>query len=144
MSMPEPQRTSTAYRRDLWLARQVIGQLRDQALESGDTFHVGDCAFDAAALDACGTGWTGWTPTSGRWRSWTACARAPKAGNGRHEPGGSCGGRDDRQQGKQNTPIPRPAAAPDLAGQGPFPACMKTVSTMEDLEPGYPGEGVVT
>ena len=52
MLMPDPSRTSAAYRRDLWLARQVIGQLRDQALESGDTFHVGDRALDAAALDA--------------------------------------------------------------------------------------------
>ena len=52
MLMPDPQRTSAADRRDLWLARQVIGQLRDQALESGDTFHVGDRALDAATLDA--------------------------------------------------------------------------------------------
>lgn len=33
MSMPDPRRTSAAYRRDLWLACQVIGQLRDQTLE---------------------------------------------------------------------------------------------------------------
>ncbi len=52
MLTPDPQRTSAAYRRDLWLARQVIGQLRDQALECGDTFHIGDRALDAAALDA--------------------------------------------------------------------------------------------
>ena len=47
MSMPEPQRTSAAYRRDLWLDRQVIGQLRDQALECGDTFHIGNRALEA-------------------------------------------------------------------------------------------------
>ena len=50
--MTESQRTPAVYRRNLLLARQVIGQLRDQALESGDTFQVGDRALDAAALDA--------------------------------------------------------------------------------------------
>ena len=46
--MSEPQRTPVAYRRDLFLARQVIGQLRGQALGTGDVFHVGDRDFDAA------------------------------------------------------------------------------------------------
>ena len=52
MVMPDSRRTSAAYRRDLWLARQVIGQLRDQALESGDTFHVG--VVDAVAPSQSG------------------------------------------------------------------------------------------
>ena len=34
--MTEPQRTSEAYRRDLLLARQVIAQLRDQAMEADE------------------------------------------------------------------------------------------------------------
>ena len=49
--MADYRRTPAAYRRDLFLARQVIGQLRDQALESGDVFHVGIRTFDAADLD---------------------------------------------------------------------------------------------
>ena len=49
---PKPQRTPTAYQRDLRLARWVIAQLRDQALDSDEPFHVGDLAMDAAALDA--------------------------------------------------------------------------------------------
>ena len=69
----------------------------------------------------CGTAWTGWTPTSGRRRNWTISAGTPNIGNGRHELDGSSGGWDDRQQGEQNAPIPRPAAAPDLAGQWPLP-----------------------
>ena len=40
--MADSRRTPAAYRRDLFLARQVIGQLRDQALERGDAFHVGN------------------------------------------------------------------------------------------------------
>ena len=39
--MTEYQRTPAVYCRDLWLPRQVIGQLQDQALEIGDTFDVG-------------------------------------------------------------------------------------------------------
>jgi hypothetical protein len=74
MSMPEPQRTPAVYRRDLWLARQAIGELRDQALESGAAFQVGPRALDAAALDGLWDGLDGWTPTSGRWRSWAVCA----------------------------------------------------------------------
>ena len=34
------------------LARQVIGRLRDEGLETGEPFQVGDRALDAAALDA--------------------------------------------------------------------------------------------
>ena len=48
---PEPERTPAAYRRDLLLARQVIGRLRDDALDSGEHFHVGNLVLDAAALD---------------------------------------------------------------------------------------------
>ena len=51
MTTDASQRNPTAYRRDLLLARQVIGRLRDEALASGETFHVGNLALDAAALD---------------------------------------------------------------------------------------------
>ena len=47
----EPERTPAAYRRNLHLARQVIGQLRDDVLASGEPFHVGNLILDAAALD---------------------------------------------------------------------------------------------
>ena len=53
---PEPERTPAAHRRDLLLARQVIAQLRDQAREADEPFHVGDLALDAAALDALWNG----------------------------------------------------------------------------------------
>ena len=49
---PEPERTPAAYWRDLLLARQVIAQLRDHALDSDEPFHVGDLTLEAAALDA--------------------------------------------------------------------------------------------
>ena len=48
--LPKPERTPAAYRRDLHQARQVIGQLRDDAVETGTPFHVGNLALDAAAL----------------------------------------------------------------------------------------------
>ena len=50
--MTEPRRSPMAYRRDLYLARQVVGQLRDEAWETGESFQVGGHALDAAALDA--------------------------------------------------------------------------------------------
>ena len=50
--MTQPRRTPAVYRRDLCRARQVVGKLRDDAMESGDVFQVGDRALDAAALDA--------------------------------------------------------------------------------------------
>ena len=50
--MTEPQRNPSAYRWNLLLARQGLGQLRDEALANGEPFHVGDLALDAAALDA--------------------------------------------------------------------------------------------
>ena len=40
--MADSRRTPAAYRRDLFLARQVIGQLRDQALESGGLLPCGE------------------------------------------------------------------------------------------------------
>ena len=49
--LPEPERTPAAYRRDLHRARLVIGQLRDEALASGEPFQVADLALDATALD---------------------------------------------------------------------------------------------
>ena len=48
---PEPERTPAAYRRDLYRARLVIGQLRDEALASGEPFPAAGLALDAAALD---------------------------------------------------------------------------------------------
>ena len=42
----ELERTSPAYRRDLLLARQVIAKLRDEAMETGTPFHVGNLALD--------------------------------------------------------------------------------------------------
>jgi hypothetical protein len=39
--MTEFQRNPTAYRRDLYLARQVVGRLRDKAMETGAPFQVG-------------------------------------------------------------------------------------------------------
>ena len=48
---PEPERTPAAYRRDLYRARLVIGQLRDEVLASGKPFQVGGLALDAADLD---------------------------------------------------------------------------------------------
>ena len=56
MTMDASQRNPTAYRRDLLLARQVTGRLRDEALASGEPFHVGDLALDAASLDDCWDG----------------------------------------------------------------------------------------
>ena len=44
MTADAPQRNPTAYQRGLLLARQVIGQLRDEALAGGEPFHVGDLA----------------------------------------------------------------------------------------------------
>ena len=49
--LPEAQRTPAAYRRDLLRARQVVAQLREQALEADEPFHVGNLALDAAVLD---------------------------------------------------------------------------------------------
>ncbi len=41
---PHPERTPAAYRRDLHRARLVIGQLRDKALVSGESFQAADLA----------------------------------------------------------------------------------------------------
>ena len=49
--LPEPERTPAAYWRDLHRARLVVGQLRDEALASGEPFQVADLALDATALD---------------------------------------------------------------------------------------------
>ena len=48
---PKPERTPATYRRDLLLARLVIRQLRDDALETGTPFHLGNLALDAEGLD---------------------------------------------------------------------------------------------
>ena len=47
----EPERSPAAYQRGLHRARLVIGQLRDDALASGQPFQVADLTLDAAALD---------------------------------------------------------------------------------------------
>ena len=47
----DPERTPAAYQRDLQRARLVIGQMRDDALASGQPFQVADLALDAADLD---------------------------------------------------------------------------------------------
>ena len=46
----EPERTPAAYRRDLYRARLVIGQLRDEALATGEPFHVADLALTGTQL----------------------------------------------------------------------------------------------
>ena len=50
--MTKPERTPEAYRRDLYRARLVICQLRDEVMDSGEPFQVGGQALDAAAPDA--------------------------------------------------------------------------------------------
>ena len=40
--LPQPERPPAAYQRDLHRARLVIGQLRDDALASGQLFQVAD------------------------------------------------------------------------------------------------------
>ena len=52
-----PERTPTGYRRDLYRARLVIGQLRDEAMASGESFQVADLALDADALTAGESNW---------------------------------------------------------------------------------------
>ena len=46
MTTNAPQRNPAAYRRDLHLARQVVGRLRDEALGTGEAFHVGALALE--------------------------------------------------------------------------------------------------
>ena len=65
-ALPEPQRTPSAYRRDLLQARQVIAQLRGQAMEAGEPFHAGASPWTLRTSMPCGTAWTGWTSTSGK------------------------------------------------------------------------------
>ena len=57
----EPERTLAAYRRDLYRARLVIVQLRDETMASGSPFQVADPALDATAPDEL---WDGLEPTS--------------------------------------------------------------------------------
>ena len=83
MSIPEPQRTSAAYRRDLFLARLVIGQLRDQALGTGEAFHVGGRTFDAAALDAL---WDGLDRADSHFWQVEELDRMRKSAQGRERP----------------------------------------------------------
>ena len=44
------------HRRDLYRARLVTGQLRDQAMASREPFQVADLGLDSAALDALWNG----------------------------------------------------------------------------------------
>jgi hypothetical protein len=48
---PTPERKPTAFQRDLYRARLVIGQLRDAAMAGGKPFQVAGLALAAAALD---------------------------------------------------------------------------------------------
>ena len=82
--IPEPERTPAAYQRDLHRARPVIAQLRDEALETGTPFHVGNLALDPAALDELWDGLDrGVTPTSGKRTAsaatWSPGRKAPPA-----------------------------------------------------------------
>ena len=47
--LTEPECTPAAYRRDFHRARRMIGQLRDDALASGDSFQVANSILDATA-----------------------------------------------------------------------------------------------
>ena len=55
----QPDRSSAAYRRDLYRARLVIAQMREEALASREPFQVADLALDDAALDEL---WDGLDP----------------------------------------------------------------------------------
>ena len=48
---PQPERTPEAYRRDLYRARRVIAQLRDDALASGTPVQVAELHLDAEDID---------------------------------------------------------------------------------------------
>ena len=50
--VPGPEWTPAAYRRDLYWARLVTGQLRDQAMASREPLQAADLGLDSAALDA--------------------------------------------------------------------------------------------
>ena len=89
--MTEPKRTLATYRRDLLLARQVVAQLREQALEADEPFHAGDLALDAAALDALWKGWTILTPASGMKKAWNGSGAMPIQRVVRHAVGGEWG-----------------------------------------------------
>ena len=66
--MSDTNRAPAVYRQDLFLARQVIGQLREQVLESGEPFDVGYGPWMQLPSTPCGTAWTGWIAISGIWR----------------------------------------------------------------------------
>ena len=51
MTFHQPERTPSAYQRDIHRARLVIGQPREDALASGQPFQVAGLILDAAALD---------------------------------------------------------------------------------------------
>ena len=104
--LPEPERTPAAYRRDLHRARLVVGQLRDEALASGEPFQVADLALDATALDEL---WDGldrvdthfWKdesfrrymePGRRRWGSAPQSALGGSSGGGRIDVQDACGG----------------------------------------------------
>ena len=51
---PEPERTSKTYRKDLYRARLVIAQLRnEEAMASREPFQVAGLALDAALTPDC-------------------------------------------------------------------------------------------
>ena len=95
---PESERTPVAYRRDLYRARLVIGQFRDEALASGEPFQVAGLALDAPPWMRFGTGSIGLTRASGK-RSPTAATWTPGRKSRRQAssaPGGNSGRRDSR------------------------------------------------
>ena len=51
IQVSRPERPTAAYRRDLYRARLVIGQIRDEALASGEPVQVAGLALAAAARD---------------------------------------------------------------------------------------------
>ena len=80
MSMPESQSTPAAYRRDLFLASPVIGQLRNRPWGLGRNSTWGTVPSKLPPSTPCGTGLTGSTATSARWRNWTVWWERPTSG----------------------------------------------------------------
>ena len=66
--LPEPERTPAAYRRDLHRARLVVGQLRDEAPAESPS-RLRTWPWTPLPSMSSGTGWIGWTPTSGKTRA---------------------------------------------------------------------------
>ena len=59
----EPERTRTAYRRDLYRVRLVIGRLWDATMVSGEPVQVADLALAPPPTMSSGTAGIEWTAT---------------------------------------------------------------------------------